>query len=88
MMSAIVAFLSTSIGRWVAGVGLAVLLLGGAALWIDIRAYNRGYAAAIAKIAAQDKEAVDAVNKAVNRIAECRASGGVWRQATGECQRG
>jgi hypothetical protein len=65
--------------------GLLALLYGSYKLW-EHRIYRSGWDAAIAAVAAQDQEAVDAANKAGARIAECRASGGVWRASTGQCE--
>lgn len=48
--------------------------------------FNEGHAAAIREIAAEDQEAVNARDRAFVAMHACRAAGGVWRPATGECQ--
>lgn len=67
-------------GGIVAGVGLA---LGG---W-SIHEYNTGWKDAINAIAAEDKEAIDARNKALDTVRSCRASGGVFRPSSGDCEK-
>ncbi len=61
----------------------AAIVGGGTAVYTHI--YNKGYAAAINKIAAQDQEAVNAANEARNRVRRCRDAGGVWDSAAGVC---
>lgn len=48
--------------------------------------WQKGYDAAIARIAAQDKEAVDAADKARLRVQRCRALGRVWDISAGVCR--
>lgn len=53
-------------------------------IW-HMKIYNRGYTAAIAAIAAQDKRAIDAAKTARNTYRLCIDGGGKWNQSTGEC---
>jgi hypothetical protein len=64
----------------------AVLLIGVAYWAWHTTIYNRGWHAAIEAVAAQDKEAVDASEKARARVRDCYGSGGVW--SAGTCERG
>ena len=68
-------------------VGAAAFAIAASATWWSVHQYNKGYSAAVAAIAAQDKEAVDAINVVRDTMRECRATGGVWSQAGGVCQR-
>jgi len=67
--------------------GVVALAFVAAFAWWSEHRFNKGYNSAVADIAAQDKEAVDAVNSARDAMRECRATGGVWSQAGGNCQR-
>lgn len=49
--------------------------------------YNNGWNAAIAAIAAQDKNAVEAARAARNTFRACVDGGGVWDVTNGKCQR-
>lgn len=67
------------------GAGLLLAaLVAGYALWHH-HVYQSGYDAAIAGVASQNKEAVDARDKAIARLLACRARGGVWDAQTGQC---
>jgi hypothetical protein len=66
--------------------GIVIAILGAYAGW-HYTIYKRGYDKAITDIAAENKEAVDAANKARIRVRECYASGGSWDQSGGMCQR-
>ncbi len=68
------------------GGAIVLAVIGGGVTWWSVKQYDKGYAAAIAAIAAQDKEAVDAVNKTVSDIDACVKSGGVWRQSSSQCE--
>lgn len=48
--------------------------------------YNAGYALAINQIAAKNKEAKDAVDKAITKVDECNNRGGTWDTVSGMCQ--
>lgn len=60
-------------------------IFAGAGYAIYSSIYNRGWHAAIEAVAAQDKEAVDAADKARARVRACYDGGGMWTQ--GSCQR-
>jgi hypothetical protein len=50
--------------------------------------WSKGYARAIADIAAQDKKAIDAAKGARNAYFDCVNRDGMrWQQSTGECVR-
>lgn len=63
---------------------VALVVIGAYWAW-HTTIYNRGWHAAIAAIAAQDTEAVDAADKARALVRACYDSGGVWSQ--GSCER-
>lgn len=66
------------------GVLIAVI----AAYWFwHHTVYNRGYDAAIAAIAAENKEAVDAADRARQKVRACADSGGNWDVTGGVCVR-
>lgn len=70
------------------GIGFALIAAVGASYWgWRSHIYNLGYAAAIEAVAAQDKDAIDATEKARARVRDCRNSGGVWDTARGVCDR-
>jgi hypothetical protein len=74
-------------GKVGAALVITAVLIGGYALWSS-HIEQRGYDRAISAIAAQDREAVNAADNARDHIRACRASGGVWRSSTGQCERG
>lgn len=80
-----VAFLLTPLGRWLAGLALAGLLIGAADLYLSIHYYNKGWHSAIAAVAKKDKEALDAVDKAVSNVDECVRRNGSWDTVNGVC---
>jgi hypothetical protein len=47
--------------------------------------YNTGYATAINHIASQNKEASDAVKKAISNVDQCATANGTWDTVTGSC---
>lgn len=49
-------------------------------------AFSNGYTDAIERIARNDQGAVDAKDKAINRVRGCAASGRVWDTSTGQCR--
>lgn len=67
-------------GGIVVAVGLGISAL-------SIHEYNKGWNAAVNSIAAQDKEAIDARDKALDSVRSCRASGGVFRPSSGDCEK-
>jgi hypothetical protein len=76
--------LATFKAKLIAGaIGLAILTAACFAIYTSI--YNRGWHAAIEAVAARDKEAVDAADKARARVRACYDAGGVW--AEGACKR-
>lgn len=58
----------------------------GALLWVRQHYINVGKARAYNEIAADNREAKENVNAAKSRVAQCRASGGVWDTVDGVCQ--
>lgn len=66
-------------------VGVLVASVGGGLTWLSVSQFNKGYNAAIADIAAENKEAVDAANKARQTVRDCNARGGGWDQSRGLC---
>lgn len=71
--------------RW--GVLLAAIGgAGGGLTWVHHKIYQEGYDAAIAAVAADNKEAIDAANTARERVRACNALDGMrWDQVAGEC---
>jgi hypothetical protein len=67
------------------GLGLVGAVAGGYAYWHH-SVYQSGWDDAKADTSAKDKEAVDAANNSVDPVRACRASGRVWRTATGQCE--
>jgi hypothetical protein len=73
---------------------LRIIIIGGAiaaiaagyGLWHH-KVFNSGWNAAIAAIAAQDKEAIDAARSARANWRSCVDDGGVWNASTGQCRR-
>ncbi len=57
-----------------------------AASYFYTSGYKTGYDTAIAHIASQNKEASDAVKKAVSNVQRCIDSGGEWDSTRGVCQ--
>lgn len=48
--------------------------------------YNKGYDGALAKIAAEDSDAIQRATEMRSVWKECRAHNGEWNQSTGECK--
>ena len=78
-------FFSPLVIKLIAGAVVLAAIGGGIAYW-SIHKYNQGYAQAIADIAARDKGAVDAVNKAKSKVDECVARNGTWDVTVGVCR--
>lgn len=72
--------------QWaIAGVTAALAL--GSVYSVYSHIEGKGYARAIAEIAAQDEEAVNAAREARDRVRDCRNAGGVWDTTRGDCDR-
>lgn len=87
-MSALIAkFLAPYLMQIVLGVG-ALALAGGSFVALKLHYENKGYARAVHDVAAQNQEAVDAVNQARARVRDCNLRDGMrWDQVAGECVR-
>ncbi len=74
---------------WQIGIGIALIgAVVGAGAYIHHSIYQSGYDAALDKVAAQNKEAVDAVNKRRSLVRNCNATDGMrWDQAARQCVR-
>lgn len=84
-MGTLLAFLAPHVSRIVLFGGLA-LAAAGAVTWWSVHQHNKGYAAAIADIAAQNKEATDAAQEARARVRACNDTPGMrWDQVAREC---
>jgi hypothetical protein len=68
-------------------IGAAVAAFAGAS-WITVAVHyeNKGYAKAIAAVAAKDKGAIDGVREAKARVDECYGSGRAWNVTDGVCE--
>lgn len=66
-------------------IGATVFTL--ASTYFYTNGYNTGYKVAINQVAAKNKEASDAVKKAIKSVDECNSSGGSWDTVSGLCQR-
>lgn len=66
-------------------VAALVGMLGGD-VYIGVHFYNKGWNAAVASIAAKDRKANDAADKATANVDACYAGGGTWDAADGVCQ--
>ena len=56
-----------------------------ASTYLSSHYYNIGYRTAINHIASQNKEASDAVKKAISNVDQCESVGGDWDTTTGRC---
>lgn len=85
-MTILLFFIETKIGRTIAISFFVIIgmLIG----WLSFKTYyyNQGFAAALHAIAAQDKRAVDAKNKALEEVRGCRDRGGTWNVSDGMCE--
>lgn len=70
----------------IAVVGALAVSAGGGFLALKVHYTNVGFAEAINKIAAEDKETVDAANEARGRVRACYAAGRLWDASEGQCQ--
>lgn len=73
--------------RYLIGAIGALVSLGGAYAYLRTHYYNEGFNAAISKIAAKDKEALNAVKKQLQIVDDCAKSGGIWDTTDGLCHR-
>lgn len=75
---------------WQLGIGAAALAAVGGGIWaVHHHIYQSGYDAAISDVAAQNKEAVDAADKARAAVRACNAVDGMrWDQFARQCVRG
>lgn len=85
-MNFVVALVAPYLTRLIIGAVL-VIAAGGGFLGLKLHYTHVGYQQAISKIAAEDKETIDAYNQAVDTVHACRNSGGVWDQSERECVR-
>lgn len=65
--------------------GVVALAVSGVFTGWSIHEYNKGWNAAISSIAVKDKEATDAVKKAITSVEKCDADGGRWNTTDGVC---
>ncbi|MGY3392923.1 hypothetical protein ACVWW6_005514 [Bradyrhizobium sp. USDA 3311] len=69
-----------------AAIAIGILLaIAGAIEIFKVHYTNQGYQQALDDIAADNKEAIDAADKARSRVRNCRDAGGVWDAARGVC---
>lgn len=75
--------------KLIAAGSIALALLGAYGVWhhkIATKYYARGWDAAIAAIAAQDRRAIDAAKKARAAVVDCVDRDGMrWDQSAGKC---
>jgi hypothetical protein len=72
---------------WQVGIGAAILAAAAAGyVYWHHHVYQSGYDAAMLDVAANNKEAIDARNKAVRRVWDCRAADRVWDTTAGVCR--
>lgn len=81
----IAAFFAPYIARII--IGAVITAIAGAG-WLGaaIHYENKGYAKAIAAVAAKDKGAIDGVRQAKARVVECYGSGRTWNVTDGVCE--
>lgn len=90
-MAILMWFVETSVGRAI--LVSIVLTLGIAGAWgyVSVSAYNKGYNkgwdAAIAAVAAKNKEAVKDAERVKTKVKDCFDSGGDWDVVNGKCMR-
>lgn len=78
-------FLAPLVTRIIIGAVIAALAGAG---WLGVAVHyeNKGYAKAIAAVAAKDKGAIDGVRQAKGRVDECYSSGHSWNSSDGVCE--
>lgn len=85
MIAAIVEFFAPYVLRMALGAGIVALAgIGWATAAIHYE--NKGYAKAIAAVAAKDKGAIDDVNVAKHQVDACYSSGRSWNVVDGVCE--
>lgn len=81
-------FLSSSEARAVLlNIGLGAIAFSFVSAYYFNTGYRSGYDRAINEVAAKNKEATDAVKKAISNVESCNANGGTWDTVSGLCQR-
>ncbi len=86
LISVALAFLTSPIGRWVAGAAAVITVALGLWAWADVRAYRRGAEAVTSAVKAQDARAVAAADKAKLSVNACFDAGKEWDQTKGACR--
>lgn len=76
-------FLSTKLGQIIFEIIIIGIVLVIAWFWFSTHYYNKGYARAIADIAAQDERAINAAKEAKMLVDACYAAGKRWED--GQC---
>lgn len=66
-------------------IAIAATVFTFASTYFFTNGYNKGYAVAINQVAAKNREATDAVNKAISNVDACNAANGTWDTVTGVC---
>ena len=84
-MSILLFLIETKFGRTIAITGAIIIGLGIGWLSFSTHYYNKGWAAALHAIAAQDQKAVDQKNQALETVKNCRDSGGTWDVVSDSC---
>jgi uncharacterized protein (UPF0333 family) len=77
--------LASLYAKLIVGAIITAIVGGGVTYW-SIHEYDKGYNAAIEAIAAKDREAVNAVNKAKSKVDDCNNGGGTWDSTVGVCR--
>lgn len=84
-MTILLWLIETKLGRTVAITGIVLVAVSVSWLAFSNHYYNKGWVAAIAAIAAQDRKAIDARDKALEEVRACRSSGRTWDVVNGVC---
>ncbi|MDQ2079472.1 hypothetical protein RA307_04695 [Xanthobacteraceae bacterium Astr-EGSB] len=72
-------------GKAAAVLGVAAVVAGAYGAWHH-HVYRSGYDAAIAAVARQDQEAINAARQGRDRYRSCLTSGGLWDTTSGQCR--
>lgn len=81
------AFSALSLTTRLIVIGSVIAALSGAFVWYRGSLIDMGYDRAIAAVAAENKEAVDAVRQKRHELSACYDRGGNWDQSSGLCDR-